>query len=140
MPLDSRLGKMRYGESCWWQRMPCIAVAVLRLSPQAQAELYAHDEVAYDCHVGTGACELLVGHLRIVLLHFCELVVKVKVVRLFGHELTYVYERLHQQAVQFGGSVEVIALARVGSVGRIAREKTASPQPSPEGEGESPSL
>ena len=36
--------------------------------------LYAHDEVTDDCHAGAVARELLVGHLRIVLLRLDELV------------------------------------------------------------------
>ena len=46
----------------------------------AVAVLYAHDEVANDCHAGAVARELLVGHLRIVLLRLDELVVEVQVV------------------------------------------------------------
>ena len=46
----------------------------------AVAVLYAHDKVADDCHAGAVARELLVGHLRIVLLRLDELVVEVQVV------------------------------------------------------------
>ena len=51
----------------------------------AVAVLYAHDEVANDGHAGTVALELLVGHLRIVLLRLYKLMVEVKVVRLSCH-------------------------------------------------------
>ena len=67
------------------------------------------------------ARELLVGHLRIVLLRLYKLMVEVKVVRLSCHKLACVHECLYQQAVQFRSRVEVIALARVRSIGRIAR-------------------
>ena len=46
----------------------------------AVAVLNAHDQVADDRHAWTVARELLVGHLRVVLLRVDELVVEVKVV------------------------------------------------------------
>ena len=46
----------------------------------AVAVLYTHDEVANDGHAETVACELLVGHLRVVLLRLNELVVEIQVV------------------------------------------------------------
>ena len=83
--------------------------------------MYTHDEVANDGHAGTVACELLVGHLRIVLLCLYELMVEVKVVRRSCHELPCAQESLYQQTVQLRGGIEVIALARVRGVGRVGR-------------------
>ena len=67
------------------------------------------------------AGKLLVGHLRIVLLRLYELMVEIKVVRRSCHKLTCAQKRLYQQAVQFRGRIEFIALACVGCIGRIAR-------------------
>ena len=72
-----------------------------------------HYEVSNDGHAGTVACELLVGHLRIVLLRLYELMVEVKVVRRSSHELPCTQESLYQQTVQLRDGIEVIALARV---------------------------
>ena len=73
-----------------------------------------------DNHIFIGK-ELLVGHLRIVLLRLYELVVEVKVVRRSSHELPCAQERLYQQTVQLRGGIEVIDLARVRGVGRVGR-------------------
>lgn len=91
------------------------------------AILYLDDEVAYDCHAGTVAGELLVGHLRIVLLRLYELMIEIQIVGLSAHELASVLESLHQQAVQFRGSVEVIALSRVRGIGRISCSQFRNP-------------
>lgn len=82
--------------------------------------MYTHDEVANDGYAGTVARELLVGHLRIVLLRLYELMVEVKVVRRSSHELPYAQESLYQQTIQLRGGIEVIALARVRGVGRVS--------------------
>jgi hypothetical protein len=47
--------------------------------------------------------------------------VEVKVIRRSCHELPCVQESLYQQTVQPRGGIEVIALARVGGVGRVGR-------------------
>lgn len=73
--------------------------------------MYTHDEVANDGHAGTVACELLVGHLRIVLLRLYELMVEVKVVRRSCHELACAQESLCQQTVQFSSCIEVVDLS-----------------------------
>jgi len=70
---------------------------------------------------GAEAGELLVGHLRIVLLSLNELMVEIKVVRRSCNELACVHESLYQQTVKLRGGIEVIALARVRGVGRVSR-------------------
>ena len=85
------------------------------------AVLYADDEVTDDCHAGAVARELLIGHLRVVLLRLDEQMVEVQVVRLSGHKLASACQGLDQQAVWPGGRVEIVAFTCVGSVGRITR-------------------
>ena len=96
-----------------------IGIAVAVLNP--------YDEVANDGHAGTVAGKFLVGHLRIVLLRLYELMVEVQVVRLPCHKLACVHEHLHQQAVQFRGRIEVIALSRVRRICRVSGSQFRNP-------------
>ncbi len=93
----------------------------LRKTGVAVSVLYPDDEVTNDGYAGAVAGELLVGHLRIVLLRLYELMVEIQVVRRSCHKLTRVQKRLYQQAVQLRGGIEVIALACVRYIGRIAQ-------------------
>jgi len=63
--------------------------------------MYTHDEVADDCHAGTVARELLVGHLRIVFLRLYKLMVEIKVVRRSCHELACAQEGLSSRLFSF---------------------------------------
>ena len=82
----------------------------------AIAVLQTNHEVADDGYAGAVTLELLVGELSVILLRLKELVVEVKVVFLALYELARRYQYVKQQVV---GRVEVILLARLGSVRRV---------------------
>ena len=60
-----------------------------------------------------------IGELSVILLRLKELVVEVKVVFLALYELARRYQYVKQQVVELVGRVEVILLARLGSVRRV---------------------
>ena len=85
----------------------------------AIAVLQTNHEVADDGYAGAVTLELLVGELSVILLRLKELVVEVKVVFLALYELARRYQYVKQQVVELVGRVEVILLARLGSVRRV---------------------
>ena len=86
--------------------------------------LYIGNQAAYGHHAGAVSKEVLVGALGIVLLCLDELVVEIYVVLAAMHHLGGGEQQLDEQAVQFPGGVEIIALARLGSyVGHVVCRK-----------------
>ena len=78
----------------------------------AIAVLQTNHEVADDGYAGAVTLELLIGELSVILLRLKELVV----VFLALYELARRYQYVKQQVVELVGRVEVILLARLGSV------------------------